>query len=62
MIIAFLPFPDRYGDMGIVGSAIIRLRPQIIIEAFMLSCRAFDRGFENTMILKIKEYAQAKKR
>ena len=37
---------DRYGDMGIVGSAIIRLRPQIIIEAFMLSCRAFDRGFE----------------
>jgi len=52
---------DRYGDMGIVGSAIIRLRPQIIIEAFMLSCRAFDRGFENTMILKIKEYAQAKK-
>jgi len=45
---------DKYGDMGIVSAAIIKSDTQPIIEAFFLSCRAFDRGFENVMIDKIK--------
>lgn len=34
---------DKFGDMGTVGMAVIR---DGVLEAFMLSCRAFDRGFE----------------
>ena len=43
---------DKYGDMGIVGMAVVN---QNIIEAFMLSCRVFGRDFEKTLINKIKE-------
>ena len=43
---------DKYGDMGIVGMAIVN---QNIIEAFMLSCRVFGRDFEKILINKIKE-------
>lgn len=45
---------DMYGDMGIIGCVVIRRSCQVI-EAFMLSCRAFGRGFENMMLEKIKE-------
>ncbi len=38
---------DRYGDMGIVGMAVILGN---VIEAFMLSCRVFDRGFELVLL------------
>ncbi|MBO5306003.1 MAG: HAD-IIIC family phosphatase [Clostridia bacterium] len=38
---------DKYGDMGIVGMAVIR---DGVLEAFMLSCRAFDRGFETVLL------------
>ena len=37
--------------MGIVGAAITR---ENIIEAFMLSCRVFDRGFEYILLDKLK--------
>ncbi len=47
-----LSVSDKYGDMGIVGMAILRKN---VIEAFMLSCRAFDRGFESIIFGKLKE-------
>ena len=45
---------DKYGDMGIVGMAVLR---DDVIEAFMLSCRVFDRGFEYTLLDAIKSAA-----
>ena len=38
---------DKYGDMGIVGMAVLHNN---IIEAFMLSCRVFDRDFETVLL------------
>ena len=43
---------DKYGDMGIVGMAIVRAD---VIESFMLSCRVFDRNFELQLLGKIKK-------
>ena len=43
---------DKFGDMGIVGMAVAK---HDIIEAFMLSCRVFDRGFEYILLDKLKE-------
>ena len=37
---------DKYGDMGIVGGAVLRKGEVALIESFFVSCRAFDRGFE----------------
>lgn len=41
---------DKFGDMGLVGSAVIKHSSSPIIEALFLSCRAFDRGFESVLI------------
>lgn len=49
--IVILSASDKYGDMGIVGAAVTRGN---IIEAFMLSCRVFDRGFEYILLDKLK--------
>lgn len=45
---------DKYGDMGLVGMAVVR---EHVIEAFILSCRVFDRDLELQMLEKVKEYA-----
>ena len=45
---------DIFGDMGIVGAAVIRHNPSPVIEAFFLSCRAFDRGFEEILLNQAK--------
>lgn len=50
-----LSVKDSYGDMGIVGAAVIRHAPAPVVEAFFLSCRAFDRGFEDVLIRKAGE-------
>ena len=52
--VIYLSVRDKYGDMGIVGMSVINKNT---IEAFMLSCRVFDRGFENVLLNKIKELA-----
>ncbi len=41
---------DKYGDMGIVGVAILH---SSTIECFCVSCRVFDRGFENLLLNEI---------
>ena len=43
---------DKYGDMGIVGMAILK---GTIIESFMLSCRVFERDFELVLLNALKE-------
>lgn len=47
-----LSIKDKFGDMGIVGAAVVYKNT---IEAFMISCRAFDRGIEKHLIDKIKK-------
>jgi len=47
---------DKYGDMGIVGMAVVNRN---VIESFMLSCRVFGRDFEKILINKIKEASPA---
>lgn len=50
---------DKYGDMGMVGAAIVRReRDYTIIENFLISCRVFERGFENILLDKIKQYSK----
>jgi FkbH-like protein len=44
---------DKYGDMGLVGAAVVDNMNTVIL-GFFLSCRVFGRGFENTLIEKIK--------
>lgn len=46
-----LSVSDIYGDMGIVGMAILHHN---IIESFMLSCRAFDRNLELVLLDEVK--------
>lgn len=45
---------DKYGDMGIVGAAIIQKSNKPVIISFFLSCRVFGRGFEDLLLHKIK--------
>lgn len=51
---------DKYGDMGIVGCAVVQLM-QHKIESFMISCRAFDRGVEYIMLEQIKSILNSEK-
>lgn len=39
---------DKYGDMGLIGCAIVR--SECIITDFFLSCRVFGRGFEKVLL------------
>lgn len=45
---------DKYGDMGIVGAAIVDKSDNPVIISFFLSCRVFGRGFEEILMGKIK--------
>ena len=49
-----LSVSDIYGDMGIVGMAVLH---GDILEGFMLSCRVFDRDFEQILLNAIKDHA-----
>lgn len=56
-----LSITDRYGDMGIVGAAVLRNMETIaVIDSFMISCRVFGRNFEYIMLDKIKELSCGK--
>jgi FkbH-like protein len=41
---------DRFGELGIVGVVIVL---NAVIDTFLLSCRAFGRGVENTMLCEV---------
>lgn len=52
---------DRYGDMGLVGAAVLHINEtSTTIESFFLSCRVFDRGFEQSLLEYIKQLAGKK--
>lgn len=51
-----LSVDDKYGKMGIVGMAVLK---KDVIEAFMISCRAFDRNFELTLLNELKKASSA---
>lgn len=54
--VLYLYVTDKYGDMGIVGAAVVKLNVQkAVIESFFLSCRVFSRDFEQIMLDKIKK-------
>lgn len=62
-IVLYLSAQDKYGDMGIVGTSIIKFEFEnetAVIESFNLSCRVFDRGFEYVMIDTIKNLVGGK--
>ncbi len=48
---------DQYGDMGIVGGAVLRRGEEAVIEGFYLSCRVFDRGFEEILLSELQAAA-----
>ena len=49
---------DKYGDMGIVGGAVLCKREgTAVIESFFVSCRAFDRGFEELLLARLRSAA-----
>jgi amino acid adenylation domain-containing protein/FkbH-like protein len=42
---------DRFGDYGLVGAMIFEARDQaIVVDSFLLSCRALGRGVEHRML------------
>ena len=52
---------DKYGDMGIVGAAVVGEKgDKYIIKNFMLSCRVFDRGFEYILLDTIRKCVKGK--
>jgi FkbH-like protein len=55
-IVLALSATDKYGDMGIVGAAMIKSTETTnIIENFMISCRVFGRDFEFVLLDKAKD-------
>ena len=52
---------DKFGDMGLVGVVSFKLSPdKIDVIDFILSCRAFGRSIEKTMLMKIIEILNKK--
>lgn len=51
--ILYLSASDKFGDMGIVGMAVINKN---LIESFMISCRVLGRNFEYVLLDKIKSF------
>lgn len=46
---------DKYGDMGLIGAAIVQKQKSPIIISFFISCRVFGRNFKNIILDKIKK-------
>jgi FkbH-like protein len=46
-----LHLKDRFGDMGLVGVAILRYQgKESVIDSFLLSCRVIGRGVEEVLL------------
>jgi amino acid adenylation domain-containing protein/FkbH-like protein len=51
---------DRFGDYGAVGLMLGRIDgPRLVVETFLLSCRALGRGVEHRMLRRLGEFAVA---
>ena len=54
---------DRFGDYGMVGVMIFNTSvDSIVVETFLLSCRALGRGVEHQMMAKLGKIAQERRR
>ena len=52
---------DRFGNYGLVGAIILAvLDNAVVVDTFLLSCRALGRGVENRMIARVGEIAEMK--
>jgi FkbH-like protein len=52
---------DKFGEMGIVGFFNLEIKGKKgIVRDFILSCRAFGRGIEKTMIYKMSKILKTK--
>lgn len=50
---------DRFGDNGIIGALILRIKgDECIIDTFLLSCRVIGRNIEGAMMAFIAEFAK----
>lgn len=51
---------DRFGDYGLVGATIFsQSKDAIVVDSFLLSCRALGRHVEHRMLVKLAEIAGA---
>ncbi len=51
---------DRFGDYGVVGFVLfIRAGGEVVVDTFLLSCRALGRGVEHAMLRHVAELAEA---
>ena len=49
---------DRFGDYGLTGVMIFRVeRDTLVVDTFLLSCRALGRGVEHRMVAQLGEIA-----
>ena len=52
---------DRYGDFGVIGILVFKEDEQTLeVVNFVLSCRAFSRGIELSMLMELLSYANGK--
>ena len=48
---------DRFGDYGLVGAIIFKAADGILVDTFLLSCRALGKGVEHRLLAKLGELA-----
>ena len=48
---------DRFGDYGLVGAIIFRAVHCILVDSFLLSCRALGKGVEHRLLSRLGEIA-----
>lgn len=52
---------DRFGDYGLVGTMLFQVYPDtLVVDTFLLSCRALGRGVEHKMMARLAEMAKAR--
>jgi acyl carrier protein len=52
---------DRFGDYGLAGLCVSRIEPSdLVLDSFMLSCRAIGRGVEHRMLSFLGKFAEEK--
>ena len=50
---------DRFGDYGLVGALLYEITTnEIVVDTFLVSCRALGRGVEHQMLTKLAEKAE----
>lgn len=56
--VLYLKLKDEFGDMGVVGTAILVCGDDCLIDTFLLSCRVIGRGVETILLQECMETAK----